>query len=156
MVKACFRDPTPTQNAQTIHFGLSLVRIVYFKSFQLPLQHPQTFGVNNGPSLIMVGKNFWCFARLEICTPGIVSVKILDLSVRRKNIFQLPIYSLTEISTLLFQPNFPKSYIHNALSASKLSMSTSFLILLYLFSRSYACMINLMLQVQQLKYLLVP
>ena len=57
---------------------------------------------------------------------------------------------LTEISLLLFQPRLPKKYIHKGLRASKLSMFTCLLIVLYLFSRSYV--IKLLLQVQQLKY----
>ena len=50
-----------------------------------PSTPPKRLGVNDGPSLILVGKNFGCLTRLEICTPGIVSVILILNLIETEN-----------------------------------------------------------------------
>ena len=83
---------------QTICFAsnsfqyLRLCKQLISNAFSSPLPHPQTLGLNSGPSLKLVGKNFECTKRPELCATGLVSVTvILDVIAQRGNIFQLSI-----------------------------------------------------------------
>ena len=53
-----------------------------------PSTTPKRLGVNSEPSLILVRKNFGCLTRLEICTPGIVSVILILNLIETENRIQ--------------------------------------------------------------------